>query len=263
MWIDSHAHLFDCSDSECASVVEEALAAGVGLIVSTATDSTNARQVINHCELYPQVWGAVGISPFDVPDLPATWFDDLCVLLEHPKIIAIGETGLDASNPRYPPLSLQRPVFERQLCCARDRKLPIVIHSRGAEKEVATLCRACGVEHALFHCFTGDRDALRTVVDNGYYVSISGIVTFPRSNLPSFIGIIPEDRLLIETDTPYLAPVPHRGEKNRPALVPIVGKEIARLLGKPPGHIERQIQENFNRLFPKCQPAGEPSPYTG
>ncbi|MBN1761337.1 MAG: TatD family hydrolase [Chitinispirillaceae bacterium] len=261
MWIDSHAHLFDSSDNELSLIVDEATGTGVDAIVSTATDIINARQVIHHCENYSQLWGAVGISPFDVTDLPATWFDDLCSLLDHPKIIAVGETGIDATNPRYPPLSLQRPVFEQQLIAARDRQLPIIIHSRGAEKETAGLCRANGIVFAMFHCFTGDHRSLRAILDNGYYVSLSGIVTFPRSELRDLIRNIPIERLLIETDSPYLAPVPHRGKKNRPALVRFVGEEIARLLGKPSGQIGRQIQENFARLFQKYRPAAEPSPH--
>ncbi len=251
MWIDCHAHLFDIPDDELAKILGEATAAGVGHIVSTATDCNNALQVLHHCDRWPQVYGAVGISPFDVTNLPDTWLDDLEKLLDHPKIIAVGETGLDGTNPRYPSLDLQRPIFEKQLFCAGDRHLPIVIHSRGVEKDTATLCRKCGVERALFHCFTGDAEALRCIVDNGYYVSISGIITFARSDLPKLIGSIPPERLLIETDTPYLAPVPHRGKQNQPALLPLIGKKIARLLGTPPEQIERQISENFHRLFSK------------
>jgi TatD DNase family protein len=251
MWIDCHAHLFDTPDDELNTIIGEATATGVCCIVSTATNCSNALQVLHHCEKWPHVYGAAGISPFDVTDLPDTWLDDLEKLLVHPKIIAVGETGLDVTNPRYPSLDLQRPVFEQQLLCARDRRLPIVIHSRGVEKDTAILCREYGVERALFHCFTGNAEALRCILDNGYYVSISGIITFPRSDLPQLISRIPPDRLLIETDTPYLAPVPHRGKKNQPALLPLIGKEIARLLGKTPEQIEQQISENFNRLFSK------------
>lgn len=254
MWIDSHAHLFDLPVDEIRSLVTEASDAGVPLVVSTATDLGNSRQVIHHCEDYPQLRGAVGISPFDVTALPEQWCDDLRAMLDHPEIIAVGETGIDTTNPRYPDLALQLPVFEQQLYLARDCSLPIIIHSRGAEKQVVDRCRACGIERAMFHCFTGDSDALQSIVDNGYYISLSGIVTFPRSNLRTIINRIPLDRLLIETDSPYLAPVPYRGKKNRPALVRFTGKEIARLLEKSPEELQQQIEMNFIRLFSKFRP---------
>lgn len=253
MWIDSHAHLFDLTEHDIQSQVTEASNAGVGLIVSTATDLSNSRQVIHHCENHSHISGAAGISPFDVTSLPEHWCDDLRAMLDHPKIIAIGETGIDTTNPRYPTLDLQLPVFEQQLALARDSSLPIIIHSRGAEKLAADRCRASGIERAMFHCFTGDIDALQSIVDNGYYISLSGIVTFPRSDLRTLINRIPLDRLLIETDSPYLAPVPHRGKKNRPALVRFTGEEIARLIGKSPEVLQQQIENNFVQLFSKYQ----------
>ena len=258
MWIDTHAHLSDRTGDELSELVEEAVAADVGIVVSTGTDISSSRIVITHCDAYPQIWGAAGISPFDVVNLSDTWNDDLGKLLSHPKIIAVGETGIDATNPRYPPPALQRPVFERQLALARDSGLPAVIHSRGAEEEAADLCRDLGVRQALFHCFTGGSAALRRIVENGYYLSISGIITFPQSDLRKLVGAVPPDRLLIETDTPYLAPVPNRGRENRPAWVRITGEEIARLTGKSAEALSMQIADNFRRLFTKFKPGKEP-----
>ncbi|MBN1575368.1 MAG: TatD family hydrolase [Chitinispirillaceae bacterium] len=252
MWIDSHAHLGDLGDHDLAATLREAAEAEVGIVVSTATDCTTAYLVAQQCDRHPMLRGAVGISPFDVIDPPATWYDDLTALLVRPKIIAVGEIGIDATNPRYPPLSLQQPMFEKQLSLARSLGLPAVIHSRGAEKRAIDICRSAGITDALFHCFTGSREALAAVIDRGYYVSLSGIITFKNSGLHDSLRDIPFDRLLIETDTPYLAPVPHRGEKNRPAWVRLVGEEIARLLGKESEELQEQLEENFRRLFGKA-----------
>ena len=251
MWIDSHAHLGGFDDAELSAILGKAADAQVGIVVSTATDILTARIVAQQCERFSMVRGAVGISPFDVIDPPATWYDDLASLLSHPKIIAVGEIGIDATNPRYPPLSLQQPMFEKQLALARSIDLPAIIHSRGAEKQAVDICKSIGVTKVLFHCFTGNREALSAVLDNGYNVSISGIITFTGSALRDLATDIPLDRLLIETDTPYLAPVPHRGEKNRPAWVRLVGEEIARLRGMDEGALRQQLEKNFRRLFGK------------
>ncbi len=254
MWIDSHAHLYGLTPDDLAAQLSECTAAGVGIVVATATDCETALIVTGQCDVHYAVWGAVGISPFDAADLPETWYATLNGLLAHPKVIAVGEIGIDATNPRYPPLSLQQPIFEKQLACARDLNLPAVIHSRGAEERAVDICKDIGVRGALFHCFTGSRTALAAILDEGYYVSLSGIVTFRNSNLRDVVRAIAPERLLIETDTPYLAPVPHRGEQNRPAWVRFVGEEVARLLGMEDGALQEQLEGNFRRLFGKFVP---------
>ncbi|MBN1308016.1 MAG: TatD family hydrolase [Chitinispirillaceae bacterium] len=253
MWIDSHAHLGELNDSDLTATLRDAAEADVGIIVSTATDCATARTVARQCDRHPMLRGAVGISPFDVIGPPATWYDDLTALLSRRRIVAIGEIGIDATNPRYPPLSLQQPMLEKQLSLARSLDLPAVIHSRGAEQRAVDICRSIGVTAALFHCFTGGREALAAIIDRGYYISLSGIITFKNSGLRERLRDIPLERLLIETDTPFLAPMPHRGKRNRPAWVRFVGEEVARLLGKKKGEVQKQLEENFWRLFGKAE----------
>jgi TatD DNase family protein len=251
MWIDTHAHLFGLPKDELDAQIEEARSCGVGVILSTATDCENALEVKEQCGNYPMVYGAIGISPFDVGNVPDAWYGECLHLLAHDKIIAVGEIGIDKTNPAYPPLFLQQPVFEQQLDIAKKAGLPVVIHSRGAEEQAVAHCKNIGITDAVFHCFTGTRAALGAVIDQGYYVSLSGILTFRNFGLRNYIGDIPVDRLLIETDSPYLAPAPHRGKNNRPAWLPYVGEEAARLLEMPVEKLTMHIENNFRRLFRK------------
>jgi TatD DNase family protein len=248
MWIDCHAHLDRLSEKELAVVLAEAADAGVASILSTATGLTSAAAVIRQCEIFPSLYGAVGISPFEVLSLPDSWEDSLRSYLMKERMVAVGEIGLDASNPRYPSLKHQLPIFERQLRIAKDLHLPAVVHSRGAEKEVTMLCRSLGIPDVLFHCFTGDRATLQFILGCGYYVSFSGIITF-NTAVNERVKEVPLERLFIETDTPYLAPVPHRGKTNRPAWAAMVGEAAARSKGVTVGELKKALQKNFSRLF--------------
>jgi TatD DNase family protein len=254
MWIDIHAHLDRLPEAELARVIAEAAEAGVGVILSASTDLTSAAEVVRRIESFPALYGAVGISPFDAPGSPDDWEGRLRALLKRERVIAVGEIGLDRSNPRYPPAGRQLPYFEKQVAIAADAGLPAVIHSRGAEREAAGICRSLGVEKALFHCFTGSREALGVVLDNGYYVSFSGIITW-NADVAALAADVPSDRLFIETDAPYLAPAPHRGTVNRPSRAAIVGETAARLRGVQPGELQAAIAANFERLFSR-HPAG-------
>jgi TatD DNase family protein len=250
-WTDLHAHLSSFDDNELAATLEEAMRSGVGTILGAATDLASSVTVVRQCRTKGPVilYGAVGISPFDVVNLPGGWEQQLAVLSQNPRIIAIGEIGIDESdNKRYPPVSLQLPVFERQIAIAAASGLPAIIHSRGAEQRAAELCKSIGAEKIVFHCFTGDRETLKKILDFGYYVSISGIATF-SDRVRDLASYVPLDRLLIETDSPYLAPVPHRGKTNRPAWVGLVGEAVAACKGIDTETLKEALAENFGRLF--------------
>jgi TatD DNase family protein len=252
--IDSHAHLYDLSSDELDEVIAEAGSVGVDTVVNTAVSLSTAETVLGQCGRHPEhLRAAIGVSPFDVTGLEDGWDDKLMELLAQParqKIVAIGEIGLDSSNPAYPPISVQLPVFAKQLEIATDATLPVVIHSRGAEKRAAGMCRGIGVKKAVFHCFTGDAEALEYIVDSGYHVSISGIITYKNSHLRELIRYVPIAQLLIETDTPYLSPAPHRGKPNRPAMLPYTGREIARLLGISEPELSAELKKNAVAAFP-------------
>jgi TatD DNase family protein len=248
MWIDSHAHLDRLPEADVAAFIAEAEAAGVSPILSTATDCASAEVVVQQCRAFPNLFGAAGISPFDSVSLPERWESRLRMILADKKMVGVGEIGLDASNPRYPSLGLQTPVFVKQLEIARELDLPVIVHSRGAEKKAAEICAARGVTKAMFHCFTGPVDALHYILDQGYSISISGIVTFSVA-VQYLVTHVPLDRLFIETDSPYLAPVPHRGKTNRPAWVAITGECVAAVKKITPAALQQVIEENFDNLF--------------
>jgi TatD DNase family protein len=248
MWIDCHAHCDRLPEKELPELLAEATTAGVSTVLSTATDLSSAVAVVRQCRTFAGLYGAVGISPFDALSLPVDWKEQLEAHLDNEKIVAVGEIGLDRSNQKYPSFEFQLPVYTHQLRIAWKHDLPVVVHSRGAEQTAAEICRSSGIKKAMFHCFTGGRDALRYILESGYYVSFSGIITFSREVAELAIEV-PLDRLLIETDSPYLAPVPHRGKTNRPAWVALVGEAVAQCKGVPSGELQSGISRNFERLF--------------
>ncbi|NLG17451.1 MAG: TatD family hydrolase [Fibrobacter sp.] len=249
MWIDSHAHLFDLAENELPELIAEARRESVSTIISTATDLKNSETVISQCVSYDEILGAAGISPFDVQNQNSTWQDELRKLLNNPRMIAVGEIGIDNTNPTYPALEEQIPFFREQLIIAREIDKPAVIHSRGAEEMAVEICLELGVKKALFHCFTGDSRSLQKIIESGYSISFSGIVTFKNSPLDDIVKLVPDNRLFIETDAPYLAPVPFRGQNNRPAMVRYTGDKIAAIKGISSDDLQVILEDNFRRLF--------------
>jgi TatD DNase family protein len=248
MWIDCHAHLDRLPEQELARTVSEAAAVGVTTILSTATDITSSEIVVRQSNRYSEIYGAIGISPFDTISLPVDWEHHLRSMLMNKRVIAAGEIGLDQSNPKYPSMEIQLPVFEEQLEIAAECGKPAVVHSRGAERKVAEICRTIGIAKVVFHCFTGDMNALEYILESEYFVSFSGIITF-NPIVAGLVAQVPLDRLFIETDTPYLAPAPHRGKPNRPAWAAIVGETAARCKNVTPEALQSAVEQNFRQLF--------------
>jgi len=248
MWIDCHAHLDRLPEKELADILVEAAEADVSTIISVATDGASSDTVVRQCRTSSALYGAAGISPFDVLSLPDGWEEQLRARLTHERMIAVGEIGLDRSNQKYPDVKYQMPVFERQILIAKERCVPAIVHSRGAEQEVAEICRSLGITRVLFHCFTGSKEALKLILDYGYSLSFSGIITF-NDAVRELVKDVPLDRIFVETDAPYLAPVPHRGETNRPAWVALVGEAAARCKGVSAGQLQGAISRNFRMLF--------------
>jgi len=257
---DVHAHLSDCDDDALAALVEEATEAGVGTIINTALSIDTAVKTLEQCRRFPRrLKAAVGISPFNTDHVSDGWAETLREMLaapanpssapDSPVIAAIGEIGLDCANADYPPLDTQMPFFVKQLEIAMDADLQAVIHSRGMEKRTAEICRQHSVKKAVFHCFTGNRGALEYIIDCGYYISISGIITFKNSKLRDIIQYIPADKMLIETDAPYLSPAPHRGKPNRPAYMIHTAREIAKILGVSEQELAKRLSDNTTAAF--------------
>jgi TatD DNase family protein len=252
MWIDSHAHLSDVDDLRLSACVAAAQNNGVDRILNVGTSLSSSASVIRQCGRHPSLSAAVGISPFDVLDLrPQDVQAQLAALTRQSAVAAIGETGMDSTNPAYPPLTLQRAFFEKHLDCAKALDLPVIVHSRGCEQQALDICKASGVRMAVFHCYTGPIDTLKRIIDAGYVVSFSGIITFKKSPLSPLVAYAPLSHMLIETDSPYLAPVPHRGLQNQPAWVMYVGKAVAAIKNFDEEECGLKLSETFSRVFVK------------
>ena len=249
MWIDIHAHLYDKSEQELALCLKNARNNNVITIVNAPTSLETSYTVVSQCEKEASLYGVAGVSAFDVETLTDNWEADLKSLCGNKTIIGIGEIGIDRTNPKYPPFKKQISIFEKQLEIAHGLDMPVVIHSRGAEQEAIGMCRSQQVEKAVFHCFTGSKEALANLLDAGYHVSYSGIVTFKDNPLEKLVDYTPMDQMFIETDSPYLCPEPYRGGKNEPANIRFVGEKIAQIKKVSAEKTAGIIQNNFSRLF--------------
>jgi TatD DNase family protein len=221
-WIDNHCHL----DPGAAALAarDDARAAGVHALIDVGTDAARSRQAIATAASLDGVWATAGVHPHDAHE----GIDGIVGLLDQPKVVAVGEAGLDFHYD-HSPRDVQRAVFAAQIGLANERALPLVIHTRAAWDDTFAILDAEGVPaRTVFHCFTGGPDEAQACLDRGALLSISGIVTFASAtDIRAAVAGIPLDRLLVETDSPYLAPVPRRGRPNRPALVPLVGAAVA------------------------------------
>ncbi len=252
MLIDSHAHLIGLSDSDFDSIVSRSAQAGVTTIINVGTNLDSSIHVLNksygdeNITIYP----AVGICPPEIHSAPDNWEEKLNVLItENSSIIAIGEIGIDGSNPTYPPMDEQLPFFTRQLEIARDNDLPAIVHARGVESEALDICKKNSVTKAIFHCFTGTLEEAVAIVEAGYIVSFSGIVTFKNSDFDEIINAVPANQLLLETDSPYLAPVPYRGKTNEPSYVSEIYRYCAEVRGVSLDQLAQSCRDTFNELF--------------
>jgi TatD DNase family protein len=252
-WIDHHCHL--PTDGTHGSVIEAALAAGVVGLIDVATDVASARAAIGIAAEQPEVWATAGVHPHDA----SGGLDGVVELLGLPEVVAVGECGLDY-HYLHSPAAAQKSVFADQVALARDHDLALVIHTRDAWDDTFDILAAVGVpERTVFHCFTGGPDEARRCVEIGASLSFSGIVTFPSApELRAAAAWCPLDRILVETDSPYLAPVPHRGRPNTPALVAVVGQAVADVRGMPAHELAQATSGNTRRLY-RLAPAARPS----
>jgi TatD DNase family protein len=227
-WTDSHCHLDDRLPGGLDGALAAARDAGVTRMITVGCDRASSLTGLDVAAAHDDVWATVGLHPHDAVHGVSTIVD----LLDRPGVLAVGECGLDYHYD-HSPREIQRDVFAEQIALAHERSLPLVIHTRSAWDDTFDVLHAHGApEHTIFHCFTGGADEARRCLDLGAFLSFSGIVTFTGStDVRDAAALCPWDRLLVETDSPYLAPVPHRGRKNQPAHVVDVGTFVATLRG--------------------------------
>ncbi len=255
MLVDSHCHLdFPDFADELDAVISRARMAGIGRIVTISTRVKKQAQILAITVKYPDVFCSIGTHPHNAAEEPDVDAKLLVELAKHPKIVAIGEAGLDYHYDNSP-REAQAASFREHIAAARETGLPLVIHSRDCDVDMTKILReesGKGAFPAVLHCFTGGRDLAFAAIELGHYVSFTGILTFKRSDdLRAIAAALPADRILVETDSPYLAPLPYRGKRNEPAYVVETAKVLGDARGVTADDIARQTTENFFRLFNK------------
>lgn len=256
MLVDSHCHLdFPDFAAELPDVIARANAAGVTHFVTISTRVKRFPEILAIAERFPQVSCSVGTHPHQAHEELDITTADLVRLSAHPKVVAIGEVGLDYHYDNSP-REAQAYGFHTHIAAARETGLPLVIHAREADDDVAAILEAESAKGAfpfLLHCYTGGADLAHRAVALGGYVSFSGVITFKKSEeLRALAAGLPEDRLLVETDAPFLAPTPHRGKRNEPAFVRNTATVLAETRGVSLEEIAARTTENFYRLFSKA-----------
>ncbi|MBP5534376.1 MAG: TatD family hydrolase [Alphaproteobacteria bacterium] len=261
MIIDSHCHLtFGDYEDDMDLVIQNAREKGVGMILNVATNKDEYAQMVGLLEKYPFIYGAFGIHPDSIEPNNMIKIDELLDLLHHLKIIGVGETGLD-----YHYETIDRKYQQESLMihieAARQTGLPLIIHTRDADDDMAAILQEAMIYHpfkAMLHCFSSSEKLAKKALDLGCYLSISGMVTFKKADdLRQIIKKIPLNRLLVETDAPFLAPVPYRGQRNEPAYIVETFKMLSELKDVPQKKLEEALESNFYTLFDKLKKENE------
>lgn len=254
MLIDSHAHIQTKEFSaDIAQVVRRAVEAGVEkiIVVGGAGDLSSNDAAIALAESYPGLYATVGMHPHDAKEVNEEEFQRLESLAQRPKVVAIGESGLDYYY-NHSPREMQVEIFRRFIHLAQESGLPLVVHVRDAYREATEIVKheGRGKLQGVIHCFTGDYNAASDLLDLGLYLSFTGILTFKNADpLREVVRKLPLDRILLETDSPYLAPVPHRGKRNEPAFVCRVAETMAKVKGLPLDEVAQATTRNAEALF--------------
>lgn len=254
--VDSHCHLdFPDFEGELPSILENARAAGVRRMVTICTKLQNEPKVRAIAEAYEGVFYAAGVHPMSAAEHPLVTVDQLVALARHPKFVGIGETGLDY-HYTADSAEVQQTSLRLHIEAAQDTGLPLIIHARAADDDMARILTegfraqpyAC-----VMHCFSSGAGLAKAALDLGFYLSMSGIASFPKSQeLRDIFAAAPLDRILLETDSPYLAPVPHRGKRNQPAYTAFTAKTGAQIFGLSLEDFAAATTANFDRLFTKA-----------
>ena len=249
---DTHAHIdFKDFNKDRAEMLERAREAGLVQVLNVAFDLASSVQAAQWAEKYDFVYAATGVHPHEADNVAADYLSQMEKLAARPKVVALGEMGLDYFRNRSS-VKGQKRVFQEQLELAKQLNLPIIIHDRDAHGDVMEILRNAGPFPAggVIHCYSGSWEMAKECISMGFYISIAGPVTFPKSTrLKDVASRLPAERLLVETDAPFLTPVPHRGKRNEPAFVRFTLMEIAALRGVPADELAELCTENGRRAF--------------
>ncbi len=251
MLFDTHAHYDDDRfDGDRETLLAGMPEKNVGLIVNPGCDLPSSRTAVALAEKFDFVYAAVGIHPENCGDFAPGMIDDLRELAKAPKVVAIGEIGLDYYWAENPPKDLQQEVLRRQLGLAEELNLPVIIHDRDAHADTLAIVREFPRVRGVFHCFAGSVEMAQELIKMGWMLSFNGAATFKNAKkAPEVIAAVPLEKLMIETDAPYLTPVPHRGERNDSSYVRFVAEKIAEIKGLTPEEVKNATWENGRAFF--------------
>ncbi len=251
--IDTHSHIYTPRfDADREAVIHRAVDAGLRQLLQVGCNLEESRAVVALAERTPGVYASVGVHPHDADTVDAQTLAGLRELVDHPKVLSWGEIGLDFYYDNSP-RDIQIAAFHAQMALVAELALPVVIHTRDAEPEtLAVLRQRSAPRGGHVHCFTGTAAMARDLLDLGFHIGFTGIITFKNAAaLREVVALTPLDRLLIETDSPYLAPVPHRGKRNEPAFVVHVAQAVAEIKGVPLETVSQVTDQNFHQLYGK------------
>jgi len=249
MLFDSHCHLYMGSwANDLEAVLDSAKEHGVGKVICPGIDIESSWQSLAIAQNHKNVFAAAGIHPHESSKAPTDYIDLLRDILTQHKIVALGEIGLDYYR-NISDADTQRNVFKKQLQLAKEMDLPVIIHNRNADDDIIQILRQVSPVRGVAHCFSSDLTTAKILLDLGFYISFAGNLTYKNSELTEVAKEMPLDRLLIETDAPYLSPIPHRGKENEPSRVKIIAEKIAECTGVPYKIIETATQNNAEQLF--------------
>ena len=251
MYIDTHTHLqFDSYDEDRELVIQRAIENDIAAIITIGTDVTSSRQSVHLADKYASVYAAVGIHPNDCNDVSDKDYDEIKAMAEHEKVVAIGEVGLDYHHMDAPK-EVQDDAFTRQIQIAKDMNLPLIIHNRDSHEDLYDLLVRENAADAggVLHSFTGEESFLDNILKLDFHISFTGNITYKKSEAGPLIKKTPLERLLLETDSPFLTPMPLRGKRNEPAFVIHTAKKVAELLELSVEEVGSVTTENADRLF--------------
>src|SRR5690554_4946412 len=243
---ETHAHLdFDDYKKDRDPVIQNAFKVGVKNIINIGIDEKSSKNSINLAEKYPEIYASIGYHPSTVES-----FDEKVVyqLVKHKKVVAIGEIGLDYYR-NYNPKDMQKKAYQRQVEIACEIDKPIIIHDREAHEDCFDVLKQNKAQKVVFHCFSGDVPFAERVLNEGWFISITGVITYKNTDLADVVRIIPKEKLFVETDCPYLTPVPHRGKRNTPEYLPYIVQKISDIMRVPPKIVAEQTYQNAKKFF--------------
>ena len=251
MLFDTHAHYDDeAFDADRDALLTALPQRGVGLILNPGCDVESSRKAVTYAAAYPHVYAAVGIHPENCGGCTAGDLAAIRALAQQPKVVAIGEIGLDYYWEENPPRDFQQQVLRQQLALARELALPVIIHDREAHADTLSIVREFPGVTGVFHCFSGSPEMARELLQMGWYLGFDGPVTYKNARrAPEVAAVTPPERMLIETDSPYMTPVPYRGKRNDSGYVYLVAEKLAAWKGLAPEELARITTENGKRLF--------------